>query len=446
MKRILFTLLTIFTTSTFADNTITSLPGLGELNDTQYAGYVSPYKTACKTTNCENKLGLFYWFVANKDLKDAPIILWSNGGPGSSSTFGYLFENGPYQLTNKMTLVPRENAWSHFANYLIIDHPLGVGLSFAPLNKLPKNVHVATTQYYHALQHFYAKYPQYKNNPLYLAGESYAGTSLPLLADKILQENLQSKQPINLRGLIMVSPWADPVTQQSRNADYAFTHGLVTTAQRLEVDKLYQACAKAIAKSQPTSAEANTICGEIGNYIEKVSHLSLTNIMIPELDNNETWVKYMNSPAVRKALNAKTNGIFPLWSVPLSNNYAVGMQDSYRHVYQDLLAHHIAVFILSGLDDGRDTNFLGIHSFTYLLEWPGKKRYLKAKTVPWYEPGTKNVLAYVKSGGHLHWAKVRKAGHMVPYDQPKVAKLVEEFVSAYKGNVEVTPKRIVNKP
>ena len=42
---------------------------------------------------------LFYWFFKNLTLPDtAPVVLWMNGGPGSTSMFGLFLENGPLRV------------------------------------------------------------------------------------------------------------------------------------------------------------------------------------------------------------------------------------------------------------------------------------------------------------------------------------------------------------
>lgn len=68
---------------------ISNLPGLTyEVKFEQYSGYL-------KASEDHN---LHYWFVESQnDPKNSPVLLWLNGGPGSSSVWGMLTENGPFR-------------------------------------------------------------------------------------------------------------------------------------------------------------------------------------------------------------------------------------------------------------------------------------------------------------------------------------------------------------
>ncbi len=144
------------------------------------------------TARTEADEGLFYWFVGGDDYASRPTVLWTNGGPGSSSFWGFFLENGPYEVESALepTVVPRSYGWNEFANYMIFEHPLSVTLSFAENDAdVPKTVEQGIAQYYQALQNFLAKHPEIAGNPFILAGESYAGTYLPLLAQAIFEGN-----------------------------------------------------------------------------------------------------------------------------------------------------------------------------------------------------------------------------------------------------------------
>ena len=65
----------------------------------------------------------------NAMKKDAPVLLWLNGGPGASSLLGFYDELGPFEITPNLTLAPRAVSWTLDAYLLALDNPLGVGFS-----------------------------------------------------------------------------------------------------------------------------------------------------------------------------------------------------------------------------------------------------------------------------------------------------------------------------
>lgn len=66
------------------------------------------------------------------------------------------------------------------ANLLFITSPQGVGFSTGSTD----NLNDGTVAKYNleAMQQFYKKFPNLKNNDFYMTGESYAGIYVPLLA------------------------------------------------------------------------------------------------------------------------------------------------------------------------------------------------------------------------------------------------------------------------
>src|SRR5947209_697773 len=133
---------------------VASLPTVGPVSPPQFAGYASAGSTSCADLLCSDRPGLFYWmFPRSKDCASQRTIVWSNGGPGSSSFYGPLTENGPYNVDPSVGLVPNPNSWTSAANYLFFDHPLGVGLSFPFHGQFARSMPQGIDQLYHALVH-----------------------------------------------------------------------------------------------------------------------------------------------------------------------------------------------------------------------------------------------------------------------------------------------------
>jgi len=74
----------------------------------------------------EDQHNLFYWLFKNTALTNAPLVIWINGGPGSSSMFGLFLENGPLRVTkgtgdDNYVLGNAARSWLEVADLLYID-------------------------------------------------------------------------------------------------------------------------------------------------------------------------------------------------------------------------------------------------------------------------------------------------------------------------------------
>ncbi|KAG0203098.1 hypothetical protein BGX28_004529 [Mortierella sp. GBA30] len=79
----------------------------------------------------------FYWFfpAIKPKVGDPPLLIWLQGGPGSSSMIGLFFENGPIQVTENMKLARRSVSWADEYSILFIDQPVGTGYSYVTRTK-----------------------------------------------------------------------------------------------------------------------------------------------------------------------------------------------------------------------------------------------------------------------------------------------------------------------
>ncbi|KAG0330859.1 hypothetical protein BG004_001950 [Podila humilis] len=75
---------------------------------------------------------MFYWFFPAIKPKaiSPPLLIWLQGGPGSSSMIGLFFENGPIRVTKDMKLTRAPTSWADEYSVLFIDQPVGTGYSY----------------------------------------------------------------------------------------------------------------------------------------------------------------------------------------------------------------------------------------------------------------------------------------------------------------------------
>ena len=156
------------------------------------------------------------------------MVLWVNGGPGSSSMFGLFLENGPirvgripgkklddldnFQVKFAKNMGSPDGDWSELADLVYIDQPVGTGFSFG--DELNTRLEQGSDDLIRFIYKLYEMYPEYKTRPLYITGESYGGKYLPSLATSILKENCKSNPAevrINLKAALIGDPYASPV-------------------------------------------------------------------------------------------------------------------------------------------------------------------------------------------------------------------------------------------
>uniref|UniRef100_A0A6M2E6H5 Putative serine carboxypeptidase n=1 Tax=Amblyomma tuberculatum TaxID=48802 RepID=A0A6M2E6H5_9ACAR len=88
-----------------------------------YSGYI----TVNKTTGSN----LFFLFVeAEENATEAPLMLWTQGGPGLSALFGLFLQNGPVQFDYARNFSKRELTIQKHVSVIYLDAPVGAGFSF----------------------------------------------------------------------------------------------------------------------------------------------------------------------------------------------------------------------------------------------------------------------------------------------------------------------------
>ncbi|OAL02709.1 alpha/beta-hydrolase [Phaeosphaeriaceae sp. SRC1lsM3a] len=110
-----------------------------------YSGYVHLPAGALADLGVENQtyeINTFFWFFeSRKDPANAPLSIWMNGGPGSSSMVGLLRENGPcYINADSNSTYLSEWAWNNEVNMLFLDQPVQVGMSYDTLTNITTNM------------------------------------------------------------------------------------------------------------------------------------------------------------------------------------------------------------------------------------------------------------------------------------------------------------------
>jgi len=200
------------------EDMIQSLPDFGPTPTPHYSGYLDASAGCDLATNgpiCKTH----YWLaLAETSPLSKPVVLWLNGGPGSSSILGFMQELGPLLIDGQGGLMENPWSWTSLANLLVLESPLGVGYSHCsrqfsgkPCQNTDRYTASASRA---ALVDFFRKFPALRERDLYVTGESYAGVY---------------SSSLNLKGIAVGDPCTDD-TAQAESMDslwYANKYGLM---------------------------------------------------------------------------------------------------------------------------------------------------------------------------------------------------------------------------
>lgn len=265
----------------------------------QFTGYINipPSTTGVGLTNYSTNT--FFWFIEARQLPEkAPLTIFINGGPGSSSMVGLFQEVGPCQVVeigrNQLGTIPRDWGWDRSSNILFIDQPVQVGFSydqptnqsFNLLNELfvspPTDVpssqpsytflngtfssgnpnftantsQIAAKSLWHFTQAFLGTFPQYNpylrnasSGGINLFTESYGGKYGPAIARYFRQQNsLRKTDPVfanstlsvTINTLGIMNGWIDLLVQTPFYPRFAYnnSYGIQAISQVQEINAL----------------------------------------------------------------------------------------------------------------------------------------------------------------------------------------------------------------
>ncbi len=76
---------------------------------------------------------------------------------------------------NATSLMLRPYRWNRIVNILFVEAPVGVGFSYSDTGDYACDDDRTALENMAAVQEFYRLFPELLSNPLFIAGESYAG-------------------------------------------------------------------------------------------------------------------------------------------------------------------------------------------------------------------------------------------------------------------------------
>ncbi|CDW77081.1 serine carboxypeptidase [Stylonychia lemnae] len=436
------------------EHSITSLPYWNQ-NDQLPCMYAGTLKSQIKPDKDHN---LFYWLFKNTTLDNPNLILWINGGPGSSSMFGLFLENGPIEVkrishqSNNPTddfivQLSKRGSWVDLADVLYLDQPVGVGFSFG--DSILDRMDDGAQEFIEFIKNFMVKYPEYQQKPngrkFYIAGESYSGKYIPLFAKYINEFNQQSLDlKIQLDSLFIGNPYLAPMINSQNTYKLGKAIGLFDDQNADQVAVLRQKCEEEITKDwegalntcEQTMTYINDIAGGVFKYDSRIFIYDWSPVEQVVYDflqkSNRVQELYM-------ALHIEKSTKVPIYepqsdAVAQAYNYEV-MVD-YTSIIDDVLSADINVIIFAGEWDqgcGPAIHDIWIKNMktVFLDYWNlARKIYFVKGANEDYQ-----VAGYYRSDekAKFTFLTIPKSGHFVPTQQLEITKqIISDYFQSQK--------------
>ncbi|OIW01323.1 hypothetical protein TanjilG_10484 [Lupinus angustifolius] len=401
----------VLTQSAPESSLVTQLPGFnGTLPSKHYAGYV--------TVDQNSERNLFYYFVASESnpSKD-PVVLWLNGGPGCSSMDGFV------------------------SNIIYLDSPAGVGFSYSKNKADYRTGDVKTAiDSHNFLLEWFKLYPEFLSNPLFLAGESFAGIYIPTLAQQIVQGfNAGAKPKLNFKGYLIGNGVTDNEFDGNAIVPYAHGMGLISDqifevlgslnpydtlepcyhgSENTKSDNRLPLSFRKLGETDKPMPVRRRMFGRawpLGQHVKSGivptwPELSYTG-SVPCFDD-EVGTVWLNNEAVRKAIHTVDKSVVDEWKLCTNNIEYNHDEGSMIEFHKKLTSNGYRALIYSG-DHDFSVPYTGSEAWTRSLgykivdEW---RAWLVDGQVAGFTQGYEKNLTFLT---------IKGAGHTVPEYKPK---------------------------
>ncbi|XP_022850618.1 serine carboxypeptidase-like 48 [Olea europaea var. sylvestris] len=373
---------------------------------------------------------MFYFFFQSRNNPSTdPVVVYITGGPGCSTSLALFYENGPFQITDNLSLVWNDFGWDKVSNIIYVDQPTGTGFSYTSDEAdIRTDSQGAAVDFYDFMQAFFEAHPQYARNDFYIIGESYAGHYIPAFADRVQRGNNNKEGiPINMKGLAIGSGLTEPEIQYKAYADYALSMKLINQSDYNSLGQLVPQCVQGIKlcgnSSGPSSActkafyDCTDIFNRIVNITGNTNYFDIRKKCAGKCYDFSKLNNFLNQESVRQAL-----GVGDIQFVTCKRSVYDPMKPdwmkNYEVVIPALLENGVKLLVYAGEYD-LECNWLGNARWVDAMVWSGQKNFVSAPSVPFKVDGEEAGLT--KSSGLLTFLKVYNAGHWIPADQPKAS-------------------------
>lgn len=393
-----------------------------------YSGYI--------TVNQEFNSNLFFWFVPSlNDPENAPVILWIQGGPGTSSLLGFFSEHGPYRVAEDGSRAEfRRLTWAQRYSMLYVDQPVGAGYSFTESDAgYARNMTDVGRDMLEFLQQFFTMFSELAENEFYLTGESYAGKYVPTIGTTIHENAESMRVKINFRGIAFGNGFTDPANMLGFG-EFLYGIGLIDRVTALSMKRIADEAISHLRSGQTRMATriADSLFFGIANkntFFRNVTGFQFYyNYLYDKEPKDIRYYKlFVARPEIRRALHVG------------QREFSTARHVVYGHFEEDFLRSAVPQLIVLLENAYRVLVYSGpldicvpttqSEQFMSRMAWSRAHRWAHEPQRVWRSSDGKKLLGYKKTVDNLSFVVVRNSGHMVPYDQPEAAlELLTAFI------------------
>ncbi|EOD42940.1 putative carboxypeptidase s1 protein [Neofusicoccum parvum UCRNP2] len=427
---------------------------------------------------------IFWWFfeARNQDPTTAPLTVWINGGPGSSSMIGLFQENGPCGVDIDGNVYSNPYSWNNASNMIFIDQPTQVGFSYSipvpaytseqgnivvlpnatcpdyaadcgtysypNLTLTANSTDNAAPNFWKALQGFMGAFPEYSQNGFHFTTESYGGHYAPVFSEYIEEQNaknISGAVHIDLQSVLIGNGWFDPLTQYQAYYNFSIYPGNTydyqpfnDTIAEMWYNNLYGAGNCYDQTAACYASGLNEVCSSADNFCyTEVENLYDIYAGRDEYDFRELtpdpfpysfYVDYLNTPSVQAAIGAYVN--FSESNSAVGTAFGTtGDDDRRMNTVEDvakLLARNVSVTLYFG-DADYNCNWLGGQAVAHMVGAEG------FEAAGFADMQTSDGVAHgqVRQAAGFAFVRIYESGHEVPFYQPLAS--LEMFERALKG-------------